>query len=145
MDLDFTIKLEDNTADVKKAEKSAISRALFAMGEKAVEGSVDAISGIYGGDLQAVDTGRLRASISFVTPEGKGKRIIPKSVASKPGDEISGTSDENSAIVGSNVEYAEYVHNGTVKMGARPFLRTGIDKTREEMERQVKKIFEGEL
>ena len=145
MELDFTIKLDDNTDGVKKVEKDAVKRSLFAMGVKAVEGSVDAISGIFGMDLQAVDTGRLRASISFITPDGKGAKISPNSAASKPGDEISGNSDENSVIVGSNVKYAEYVHNGTVKMGARPFIRTGIDKTRDDMKRQVDKIFRGEL
>ncbi len=147
MELDFTIKLDDNTDGVKKVKKDAVKRSLFAMGTKAVEGSVDAINGIYGMDLRAVDTGRLMSSISFITPEGKGKKPdnAPTSTASKPGDEISGTSDENSVIVGSNVEYAEYVHNGTVKMGARPFIRTGIDKTRDDMKRQVDKIFRGEL
>lgn len=147
MELDFTIKLDDNTDGVKKVEKDAVKRSLFAMGTKAVEGSVDAINGIYGMDLRAVDTGRLMSSISFITPEGKGKKPdnSPTSTASKPGDEISGNSDENSVIVGSNVEYAEYVHNGTVKMGSRPFIRTGIDKTRDDMKRQVDKIFRGEL
>ena len=44
-----------------------------------------------------VDTGRLRTSITH-------------------------THDGKDAYVGTNVEYAPYVHNGTYKMEGRPFL-----------------------
>lgn len=35
--------------------------------------------------------------------------------------------DERTEVVGSNVEYAPYVELGTVKMGARPFLRPAAE------------------
>lgn len=51
--------------------------------------------------MDAVDTGNLIGSISHAT-------------------------DEDNAYIGTNVDYAIYVHNGTWKMKPRPFLERGI-------------------
>lgn len=140
-DLNFTIKVEDNSKLVLNAEDKAIEDALYAMGIKAVEGSVDAISGKYG-IPKAVDTGRLRASISFITPTDSGGSG-EANTHSKAGDKLTGTAEKNSVVVGSNVEYADYVHTGTSRMAGRPFLRVGIEQTKGEMERQVTTILKG--
>lgn len=140
-DLRFSIKVEDNSKLVLEAEKKAIEDALYAIGIKAVEGSVDAISGRYG-IPKAVDTGRLRASISFITPTDSGDSG-EANTHSKAGDQLTGTAEKNSVVVGSNVEYAEPVHNGTSRMEGRPFLRVGIEQTKGEMERQVTTILKG--
>lgn len=143
-DLKFSIRIKDNSQLVLDEAEKATERALYAIGVKAVEGSVDAISGRY--DIKpAVDTGRLRASISFITPTQKGGSGQPKPANAQAGDELTGTAEENSVVVGSNVEYAEKVHNGDSKMAARPFLREGIDKTKDKMQEQVTKIFKGQL
>lgn len=140
----FTIRVENNSQLVLEDLGEAMERALYAIGVKAVEGSVDAISGRY--DIKpAVDTGRLRASISFITPTQKGGSGQPKPANAQAGDELTGTAEENSVVVGSNVEYAEKVHNGDSKMAARPFLREGIDKTKDQMQEQAEKIFKGQL
>lgn len=140
----FTIRVENNSQLVISELEKATERALYAIGVKAVEGSVDAISGRYDID-PAVDTGRLRASISFITPTDKGGSGQPKPVNAQAGDELTGTAEQNTVVVGSNVEYAEYVHNGTSKMAGRPFLREGIEKTRDQMQEQAEKIFKGQL
>lgn len=140
----FTIRVENNSQLVISELEKATERALYAIGVKAVEGSVDAISGRY--DITpAVDTGRLRASISFITPTEKGDSGQPKPANAQSGDELTGTSEKNTVVVGSNVEYAEYVHDGTSRMEGRPFLREGIDRTKADMERQAEKIFKGQL
>ena len=152
----FTIRVENNSQLVISELEKATERALYAIGVKAVEGSVDAITGKK--DIpSAVDTGRLRASISFITPTYTSGQITeqtpkegvsPEDVAKnllQQGDLLSGTSEKNTVVVGSNVEYAEYVHNGTSRMAGRPFLREGIDKTKADMERQANKIFKGQL
>ena len=140
----FTIRVQDNSKLVLEDLGEAMERALYAIGVKAVEGSVDAISGRY--DIKpAVDTGRLRASISFITPTQKGDSGQPKPANAQAGDELTGTAEENSVVVGSNVEYAEHVHNGTSRMAGRPFLREGIDKTKDQMQEQAEKIFKGQL
>lgn len=142
--MNVNIRLENNSEIILDALEDATERALYAIGIKAVEGSVDAISGRY--DIKpAVDTGRLRASISFITPTQKGGSGQPKPANAQAGDELTGTSEKNTVVVGSNVEYAEKVHNGDSKMAARPFLREGIDQTKDKMEEQVRKIFEGKL
>lgn len=140
----FTIRVENNSKLVLEELEKATERALYAIGVKAVEGSVDAISGRYDID-PAVDTGRLRASISFITPTDKGDSGQPKPANAQAGDDLTGTAEENSVVVGSNVEYAEKVHNGDSKMAARPFLREGIDKTKDQMQEQAEKIFKGQL
>ena len=140
----FTIRVENNSQLVISELEKATERALYAIGVKAVEGSVDAISGRYDID-PAVDTGRLRASISFITPTDKGDSGQPKPANAQAGDELTGTAEQNTVVVGSNVEYAEYVHDGTSKMAGRPFLREGIDKTKDKMQEQAEKIFKGQL
>lgn len=140
----FTIRVENNSQLVISELEKATERALYAIGVKAVEGSVDAISGRYDID-PAVDTGRLRASISFITPTDKGGSGQPKPANAQAGDELTGTAEQNTVVVGSNVSYSEFVHNGTSKMAGRPFLREGIDKTKDQMQEQAEKIFKGQL
>ena len=149
----FTIRVENNSQLVLEGLGEATERALYAIGVKAVEGSVDAISGRYDID-PAVDTGRLRASISFITPTDKGGSGQLKPKNAQAGDELTGKAEQNTVVVGSNVEYAEKVHNGmwTSEKGGkkrkykeRPFLREGIDKTKDKMREQVTKIFKGQL
>lgn len=143
-ELKFSIRIENNSQLVLEEAEKATERALYAIGIKAVEGSVDAISGKYDID-PAVDTGRLRASISFITPTDKGGSGQPKPANAQAGDELTGTADKNTVVVGSNVEYAEKIHNGNSKMAGRPFLREGIDKTKDQMQEQAEKIFKGQL
>lgn len=142
--MQFTIRFENNSKIVLDELGEAVERALYAIGVKAVEGSVDAISGKYDID-SAVDTGRLRASISFITPTEKGGSGMMKPANAQSGDELTGTSEKNTVVVGSNVSYASFVHSGTSRMEGRPFLREGIDKTKGKMQEQAEKIFKGQL
>lgn len=103
----FTIRVQNNSQLALEELEKATERALYAIGVKAVEGSVDAISGRYDID-PAVDTGRLRASISFITPTDKGDSGQPKPANTQAGDELTGTAEQNTVVVGSNVSYAEY-------------------------------------
>lgn len=61
-----------------------------------------------------VDTGRLQGSITYAVDGQKG-------------------------AVGTNVEYAPYVHNGTSRMPARPFLRNAGEKNKD----KIARMFEG--
>lgn len=140
----FTIRVENNSQLALGELEKTTERVLYAIGVKAVEGSVDAISGRYDID-PAVDTGRLRASISFITPTQKGDSGQPKPANAQSGDELTGTAEQNTVVVGSNVSYASFVHSGTSRMEGRPFLREGIDKTKDQMQEQAEKIFKGQL
>lgn len=63
-----------------------------------------------------VDTGRLRNSITHET-------------------------EQDYAIIGTNVEYAPYQELGTSKMKAQPYLRPAVDQSQGD----IKKILEQEL
>ena len=92
-----------------------------------------------------VDTGHLRASISFIAPYGsghfeeercykgkrgtkirKGRKTPGKCYEDEHPGTLQGTTDKKTAYVGTNVEYAAYVEYGTKKMKAQPYMRTGL-------------------
>lgn len=142
-DVHISVKLENNSKIVLEEMRAKMEDALYVMGVNSVEGATEAISGA-SGIAPAVDTGRLRASISFITPtrEGVNKVSDEEAAKLKVGDTLKGSADKNTVVVGSNVEYAEYVHDGTSKMVGRPFLRVGIESVLDKMERQVQNVFE---
>ena len=142
-DIHISVKLENNSKIVLDEMRKKMEDALYVMGVNSVEGASEAISGA-SGIAPAVDTGRLRASISFITPtrEGANKVSTKEAAVLQPGDQLKGSADENTVVVGSNVEYAEYVHDGTSKMVGRPFLRVGIESVLDKMKRQVQNVFE---
>ena len=90
------IKFEDNSKPIKSEYKAKKNKILYAMGLKWLEicTKIITVNGI-------VDTGRLRASLSFITPSESGGNG-----AKEIGDDITGRSEEGSIIVGSNVKYA---------------------------------------
>ena len=88
--------IKSNVDEVMGELNNKVPMILDALGLQAEGNAVSEIT-----SLGAVDTGRLRASISHA-------------------------SDENSAYIGTNVEYAPYVELGTRKMAARPFLKNAV-------------------
>lgn len=99
----------DNSGLYKEELERRIPVILEALGIEAEGNSVDEIT-----LLGAVDTGRLRGSISHA---------------------VSG----NDVYIGTNVEYAPYVELGTHKMAARPFLRNAITKYSEDYKGIIEK------
>lgn len=51
--------------------------------------------------------------------------------------------DNNTVVVGTNVNYAIYVHQGTQKMAANRFLRNGLSNNREEYAEIWEKCLKG--
>lgn len=90
------IKITSHVNEVKAELQSRIPTILEALGLQAEGNAISEIT-----TLGAVDTGRLRGSISHAT-------------------------DSEAAYVGTNVEYAPYVELGTYKMAARPFLKNSV-------------------
>lgn len=91
------IYVNSHVGEVKAELAHRVPVILEALGLEAEGNAVDEIT-----TLGAVDTGRLRGSITHLT-------------------------DETSAYIGTNVEYAPYVELGTYKMASRPFLRNAIN------------------
>lgn len=121
----FVDKSKNAVKKISQAATDAMSATLMLMLR-------DAKLNISRGSTQAVDTGRLRGSISInwdTSTFTKGKVQSP----AKGDDGILKPQKKKGStigIVGSNVEYAPYVELGTVHMKARPFLRKSIEKHR---------------
>ena len=72
--------------------------------------------------------------------EGYAKRLCPVDTG-RLRNSITHTADEDTAYVGTNVEYAPYVEMGTSRTRAQPFIKPAVmDHTRE-----YKQIIESRL
>lgn len=103
----YEVKLTSHVSEIKGELQSRIPIILEAIGLQAEGNAVDEIT-----SLGAVDTGRLRGSISHAI-------------------------DDEAAYIGTNVEYAPYVELGTYKMAARPFLRNAAANYTDEYKRII--------
>ena len=118
------IKLTSHVEEIKNASEEAIERALDAMGIQAVAHAKQYISS----DPVRVDTGLLRNSITCAVAgkapaEGSYKADKGDGKGSYSGTAPSSGKNEKAVYVGTNVEYAIYVHEGTSKMSANRFLK----------------------
>lgn len=136
------VKLENNTLKVESEFGKAMGRALYAIGVTAQGDIVKYMSkpDFTGRDI--VDTGRLRGSISFVTPEEESGVYDNNADSS---DALSGKGLENTVIIGTNVEYADDVNNGTKKQKGRKFMENGIEPNWGKYKDLAKEVFEGKL
>jgi len=105
----YSIDITSHVPEVKAELESRIPVIMEAVALQAEGNAVDEIT-----SLGAVDTGRLRGSISHA-------------------------SDNDTAYIGSNVEYAPYVEFGTYRMAARPFLRNAISNYLEDYKDIIEK------
>lgn len=82
------------------------------------------------GEPPHVDTGRLRASISWILSTDTADRGVVGGKAEQE-DAVSrpeSRPNEIIAVVGTNVEYGKFLELGTEKMKARPWLRPALEK-----------------
>ncbi len=127
----------DNSDLVKKAEESAIEKALEEIGI-----TVEAYAKLIATQKHIVDTGRLRNSITHAVKSYKGVATYADNQGKMySGGEAMGTPEEHAVYVGTNVEYAPYIEYGTTKQVARPFLHPAVTEHVEE----YKMIFENSL
>lgn len=121
--------------------KTAAKKALRLVGGQAERYAKEAIS-----DMGAIDTGFLRNSITFALSgdfanstkyhdddgkqTGKYRGVAPQDAEG-----------EMSVYIGTNVFYAPYVHEGTSKMQARPFLSSSILRNNHKYQELFKEAF----
>lgn len=84
----------------------------------------------------AVDTGRLRNSITWAVGGESAHAAGYSGTAPKK--------DEPCVYIGSNVEYAEWIENGTSRMKPRPFLRPAVEDFADEYKEIAERNF-GEI
>lgn len=124
-------RFEDNTEMLFNAMGKKKEEILFEIGLKWQEIVKKIIT-----EQEEVDTGRMRASMSFITNKRKSPNAGASNSQSK--DFLSGASGDNGRlIVGSNVEYAQWneFHN---KKGA--FLKPSVLRSKEDFKRIAESV-----
>ena len=94
------------------------------------------------GQPPAVDTGRLRASITYNwSGSGRGRAPIQNpSKETKSNDgvgEPAASRHEVVVVVGTNVKYGRDLELGTTKIKPRPYLRPALENNRARLERII--------
>lgn len=132
--------MQSNADLIKEQTEEAIITALQSVGVQAQGHATAEITAV-----DAIETGRLKASITFAvsgdsarqhtyTAENSGETFTDQV-------EDAGDSKDHTLYIGTNVEYASYVEMGTSKMPARPFIRPAVENYLSEYQQ----IFEQEL
>lgn len=130
---------DDRTKEIIKTTHEAILIGLEAAGIQAASIAKVELQK----DPSRIDTGLLRNSIAYAVV---GKSAIPSTYSAdspdKDGNErtgsYSGTAPDDGAdkpyvMIGTNVEYAMYVHEGTARMAPNRFLKNAMDENKSEL------------
>lgn len=97
--------------------------------------------------MGAVDTGRLRNSITYATATTQGAANTqpvnkPDGVAKSSDYATHGTPEDDSVYIGTNVEYAQYIEKGQKGKPGRPFLQNAIANYQDDYISLIKKGLE---
>ena len=106
--------------DIEAAINKGVTNALVGLANIAVTQAKSIV---------AVDTGRLRNSITWKMKEQQGRTS-----ANSESDTIIAPTDDLQVAFGTNVEYAPYVEYGTDKMAAKPYIAPAKIKVQREIE-----------
>ena len=121
------VTINDNTDAVLEALKQAIENGLEACGIQAEGYAVLNLEN----NPRRVDTGLLRNSITHaIAGKGAAKSSYASDDGTKSGS-YSGTApgeEGKEVIIGTNVSYAGYVHDGTSRMAPNRFLANAGNK-----------------
>lgn len=111
-----TVKIAvDNTDEIKTIARENLQTALELIAQAAETNAVYEIT-----VLGAVDTGNLRRNIEH------------------------GVMGDDTAVVGTNVEYGKYVEYGTSKMAPRPFLKQAVQNHQAEYKKLLETAMRGQ-
>ena len=100
---DKTVKVADYSLDISAQMQKNKKMALSALGIKAVELIQDGMDTLYA--KPPIDTGALQANVHHYVEN----------------------SAPDTVDVGNDLEYAHFVHEGTYKMPARPYIRDALN------------------
>lgn len=136
------VKITDNTDKFLQAMEQKIEKALVSVGMQC-EG--DAKLELES-DPRRVDTGRLRNSITYATTKSHSS---PQSTFGNPdassADGVSQSqAEENAVVIGTNVEYGIYVHEGTTRMSPNRFLRNAVERNEETYHKMIDDVMKEE-
>lgn len=78
-----------------------------------------------------IDKAKLLSKIAL-TVQGNSERVTPvKTGTLKRSETTRVEASADRAFIGSNVNYARFVHDGTSRMTARPFFEEGMEASRD--------------
>lgn len=122
------VTIKSNLSKVKAELADRIPTILEAIGLQAEGNAIAEIT-----KMKAVDTGRLRNSITFATENRQGTPNTQGGASAVPEDYKPRSTPEHGAVyIGTNVEYAQYIELGARSMAPRPFLKNAIANHQEE-------------
>ena len=129
--MSIEVKITDNSRDFIEALPKAIQRGLWAIGATA-EGHAK--------ENCPVDTGRLRNSITFITSTKRSSGTAP----AKPSDYAAkgAVTENNEVYIGTNVEYAPFVEEGSRRNRATHFLRDACTNHGDEYKKLMRESLE---
>ena len=131
-----TWRIEDHSDEFLKALEEQVEAGLTAIGIEAENAAKEIIT-----EKGAVDTGRLRASITYAIAGEKAARETYQDDNGKTYD-VDGKAPkrngEAGVLIGTNVDYGKYVELGTTKMKERPFLKPAITQNAERFKELMK-------
>ena len=156
MDVKIEVTLNvDNVDEIKKATSEAIITALDAVGMQAATLAARELQN----NPSRIDTGLLRNSITWAvsgkpaaiseysgsdTHTDKSPSAVRRGIVGQPAPEprsgtYEGTAPDDgegkkAVYIGTNVEYAPYVHEGTDRMAPNRFLKNAIENNKSEFE-----------
>ena len=137
-----SVKVTDNSAIFKAAKDRAVEAILAAIGEEAAGNAMEELT-----NQDAVDTGRLRNSITYATTQHTEAKSFSWNEGKKTGAPAgSGTTapkatpEKGTVYIGTNVEYAKYIEAGTSGSESRPFLKPAATGHNEEYKKIAENI-----
>ena len=133
------VRIDDHSAEYMKEVDEALERAMEAIGIHIEGEAKEELSN----SPKRIDTGLLRNSITYAV-DGEGPAITSYSADSggKSGS-YSGTAPKESGknrsvMIGTNVEYALYVHEGTSRMAPNRFLKNAVERNKDQITTYIK-------
>ena len=136
------VKITDNSKIFKDAMGRASEMILTAIGEEAAGNAMQELT-----EQDAVDTGRLRNSITYATKQHTEAKSFSWQEGAKSGapggsgtTEPKGTPEKDTVYIGTNVEYAKYIEEGTSRSAARPYLKPAASEHGDEYRKIAENI-----
>lgn len=139
------VTFEDNSKQFLSAKEEAVRRFLEEAGQHLSGEAADELDN----PPKRVDTGLLHNSITYAL-DGEGAAINTyKADTGGATGSYSGQAPEepkgsDAVYVGTNVEYAPYVHYGTRRMAANAFIKNAFEKNKDQLQSKLKKALQGE-
>ena len=143
------IRTEDYSAEAIAAKDRAVLKFLKEAGLQ-IEGQAAKALEM---DPRRIDTGLLRNSITHALDGEATEKISYRADRPRRGSDTietgsySGTTPEEpqgsrAVYIGTNVEYAEYVHDGTSRMAPNRFLKNAVELNKGQLQDKLKEALE---